>query len=244
MPLNEGELLSLRATTHNTVVPTILRGGHRINVIPSEVSVDIDGRILPGQEATDWLRRVREAVGDEVSVELLSEGSGIAADPASPFYDAIAATIDELDPGSGVLPFLVSGGTDARKLPGIKIYGFMPSRGENPIALAHNHNERTSVDDLLSRPVASTRRCGVSARRDNVSVSRESVNGSWRRLLLCFREGRWFPPQFVVGGEPAGELGADGLMATLLLGEAQGRHMPVDLRGELARAAIPRKMNG
>lgn len=149
LPMDEGELLSLRATTHNTVVPTIVRGGHRINVIPSEVSVDIDGRILPGQEATEWLRQVQEAVGDEVSVELLSGSPGTAADPASPFYDAIAATVDELDPGAGIVPFLVSGGTDARKLPGIKIYGFMPSQGENPMALAHNHNERTSVSDLL-----------------------------------------------------------------------------------------------
>lgn len=150
LPLGEGELLSLRATTQNTVVPTIVRGGHRINVIPSEVSVDIDGRILPGQDAADWVRQVQEVVGAEVMVELLGAGaSGIAADPASPFYDTIAATVAELDPGAGVLPFLVSGGTDARKLPGIKIYGFMPSQGENPMALAHNHNERTSVDDLL-----------------------------------------------------------------------------------------------
>ena len=73
-------------------MPTIVRGGHRINVIPSEVSVDIDGRILPGQDATEWLRQVQEAVGDEVAVELLSGSPGTAADPASPFYDAIAAT--------------------------------------------------------------------------------------------------------------------------------------------------------
>ncbi len=31
----------------------------------------------------------------------------------------------------------------------LKVYGFMPSQGENPMALAHNHNERTSVSDLL-----------------------------------------------------------------------------------------------
>jgi len=136
LPLSEGELLSLRATTHNTVVPTIIHGGHRINVIP--------------QEPTKWVRQVQAAVGDEVTVELLNAGSsGIAADAASPFYDAIAATMAALDPGAAIVPFLVSGGTDARKLRDIKIYGFMPSQGENPMALAHNHNERTSVGDLL-----------------------------------------------------------------------------------------------
>src|SRR5206468_10594175 len=33
----------------NTVSPTILRGGDKINVIPSAVEVELDGRILPGQ---------------------------------------------------------------------------------------------------------------------------------------------------------------------------------------------------
>jgi len=150
LPLSEGELLSLRATTHNTAVPTIVHGGHRINVIPSEASVDIDGRVLPGQDPAEWVRQVQAAVGDEVTVALLNAGSsGIAAAAASPFYDTIAATMAELDPGAGVVPFLVSGGTDARKLRDIKIYGSMPSQGENPMAFAHNHNERTSVDDLL-----------------------------------------------------------------------------------------------
>ncbi len=150
LPLSAGELLSLRATTHNTAVPTIMHGGHRINVIPSEVSVDIDGRVLPGQEPAEWVRQVQAAVGDEVTVELLNAGaSGIAADAESPFYDTIAATMAELDPGAGIVPFFVSGGMDARKRRDIKIYGFMPSQGENPMALAHNHNERTSMDDLL-----------------------------------------------------------------------------------------------
>jgi acetylornithine deacetylase/succinyl-diaminopimelate desuccinylase-like protein len=150
LPLDEGTLLSLRATTHNTAVPTIVKGGHRINVIPSEISVDIDGRVLPGQDAADWARQVQEAVGDEVEVALVQGGPGVAADPASPFYDAIAATMGELDPGAGLAPFLVSGGTDARAMPGVKVYGFMPSQtGDDPLALAHGHDERTRVSDLL-----------------------------------------------------------------------------------------------
>ena len=119
LPLDEATLLSLRATTHNTAVPTIVHGGHRINVIPSEISVDIDGRILPGQDAADWARQVQAAVGDEVEVTLTRGGEGLEADPASPFYDAIAASMGDLDSGARVMPFLVSGGTDAQGLPGI-----------------------------------------------------------------------------------------------------------------------------
>ncbi|MDP9373235.1 MAG: M20/M25/M40 family metallo-hydrolase, partial [Chloroflexota bacterium] len=150
LPMGEMMRLNLRATTHNTAVPTILGGGHRINVIPSEVWVDVDGRVLPGQDPADWIRQVQAAVGDEVEVRMLTGGAGVAADPASPFFDAIAATIDAEDPGAGVLPYLMSGGTDARAMPGVKIYGFMPSRsGADVLALAHGHDERTRVDDLL-----------------------------------------------------------------------------------------------
>jgi acetylornithine deacetylase/succinyl-diaminopimelate desuccinylase-like protein len=56
----------------------------------------------------------------------------------------------DLDPGAKLLPFLVSGGTDARAVPGIKVYGFMPGQsGEDALALAHGHDERARIDDLL-----------------------------------------------------------------------------------------------
>jgi len=150
LPLPDDQRASLRAATHNTAVPTILRGGHRINVIPSEVSVDVDGRILPGQEPDEWVRQVQHAVGAEVEVTLLEGERGISADPASPFFDTIAATMRDADPGAALLPYLVTGGTDARAFPGIKVYGFMPTRHDTSVgALAHGHDERTSIDDLL-----------------------------------------------------------------------------------------------
>jgi acetylornithine deacetylase/succinyl-diaminopimelate desuccinylase-like protein len=152
LPLDDDTRLMLRATTRNTAVPTIVHGGHRINVIPSEVVLDVDGRILPGQDPEIWRETVQGVVGDEVEVELRSRESGIAADPASPLFDAIAATVDALVPGAAVAPFLVSGGTDARNIPGIKVYGFFPFLPSNRAALynslVHGHNERVGIDDL------------------------------------------------------------------------------------------------
>jgi acetylornithine deacetylase/succinyl-diaminopimelate desuccinylase-like protein len=152
LPLDDDTRLMLRATTRNTAVPTIVHGGHRINVIPSEIVLDVDGRILPGQDPDVWRETVQAVVGDEVEVELLSQESGIAADPASPLFDAIASTIDALVPGAAVAPFLVSGGTDARNIPGIKVYGFFPflpsDRAALYSSLVHGHNERIAIDDL------------------------------------------------------------------------------------------------
>ena len=152
LPLSEDDRNMMRATTRNTAVPTIIHGGHRINVIPSEVVLDVDGRILPGQDPDAWRQEVQDVVGDEVEVALLSRESGIAADPASPLFDAMAATIAEMDPGAAVTPYLVSGGTDARHLPDVKVYGFFPAvppeRSALYSGLIHGHNERIAVEDL------------------------------------------------------------------------------------------------
>lgn len=152
LPLDDDTRNQLRATTRNTAVPTIVHGGHRINVIPSEVVLDIDGRVLPEEDPDAWRAQVQAVVGDGVAMELLSRETGIAADPASPLFDAIAATIDRLDPGAKVAPCLVSGGTDARNLPGIKVYGFFPfppsERTAEYTPLVHGHDERIAVADL------------------------------------------------------------------------------------------------
>jgi acetylornithine deacetylase/succinyl-diaminopimelate desuccinylase-like protein len=151
LPLGEFEKASLRATTRNTAVPTIIHGGHRINVIPGEVVCDVDGRVLPGQDPAAFVQQVRELLGDQVAVEATSSGSsGIEADPSSPLFDTISGVMGEIDPGSVVAPFLVSGGTDAKSLPGIKVYGFMPGRfSDAELNGAHNHDERVSIDNLL-----------------------------------------------------------------------------------------------
>jgi acetylornithine deacetylase/succinyl-diaminopimelate desuccinylase-like protein len=152
LPIPESEMESLYATTRNTAVPTIVHGGVRINVIPAEIVVDIDGRTLPYQDPEAFRAAVQEAVGPDVEIELVNPAVGIESDPESPFFDAIAATMDDLQPGSRLLPYMLSGGTDAGLLPGVKVYGFFPfppsDRIETYNPLVHGHNERIHVDDL------------------------------------------------------------------------------------------------
>ncbi|HVB64930.1 MAG TPA: M20/M25/M40 family metallo-hydrolase, partial [Nitrolancea sp.] len=150
LPIGESELRALYATTRNTAVPTIIHGGHRINVIPSEVTVDVDGRVLPGQDPAAFVAQVRELIGDDVDVEMINQGStGIEADPQSALFETISSTIAELDPGATVVPFLVAGGTDAKSIPGVKVYGFMPTRDHpEEMNYAHSHDERVSISNL------------------------------------------------------------------------------------------------
>jgi len=152
LPLSAEELLSLRATTRNTAVPTMIRGGQRINVIPGEIQVEIDGRILPGEAPEAFRASVQEAVGAIAEITITSPDTGTAADPASPFFDAINASIGELMPDSVLIPSLSSGGTDAPLIPGVKVYGFYPMPPSERLGvydtLVHGHNERIHVDDL------------------------------------------------------------------------------------------------
>ncbi|HUZ02263.1 MAG TPA: M20/M25/M40 family metallo-hydrolase [Thermomicrobiaceae bacterium] len=149
LPLDETQRRMLYAGTRNTAVPTIIHGGHRINVIPSEIEIDVDGRILPGQSPEDFAEAVRAVVGQDAQVELTSRGGGLEADPGSPLFETIGSVIGELDPGAAVVPFLVPGGTDAKSLPGVKVYGFMPTRYHpEEFDLAHGHDERVSIDNL------------------------------------------------------------------------------------------------
>jgi acetylornithine deacetylase/succinyl-diaminopimelate desuccinylase-like protein len=152
LPLDDDTKHDLRAMLANTAVPTIVRGGNQINVIPSEVSVDIDGRILPGVDPEAFRAEVQGVIGEVADVSLLSREEGISADPESPFFDAIAETMMVLDPGCGVAPYLNPGGTDARSLLDIKVYGFFPysaaGRQSLYIPLIHGHDERIAVNDL------------------------------------------------------------------------------------------------
>ena len=150
LPLGDYEKLSLRAPTRNTAVPTIIHGGHRINVIPGEVVCDVDGRILPGQDPDAFRAEVQRLLGDEVEIVGSGGAAGIEAHPPSPLFDTIPARMGDIDPGSAGAPVLVSGGTDAKSIPGVKVYGFNPA----PYSVAemngaHNHDERVSIDNLL-----------------------------------------------------------------------------------------------
>ena len=122
-PLNRG----LDAALHNTVNATIVSGGLKVNVIPGEVRVQLDGRLLPGFGPDEMIRELRAVVGPDPEIEVTLVG------PAQPEidlsqFDLFATVLKEADPGCVPVPSLVTGGTDARHFArlGIRTYGFLP----------------------------------------------------------------------------------------------------------------------
>ena len=151
LPLSEKDLIRLRAMTRTSAVPTIIHGGHRRNVIPGEVICDVDVRILPGQEPAQVRQQIADLLGPDVIVEAAGPGrSGIESDPESDLFDVLGEVMGRLDPGSVVMPTIMTGGSDAKAVPGIKVYGFVPAvLSAEERDGAHNHNECISIDNLL-----------------------------------------------------------------------------------------------
>lgn len=143
---------SFAAILHNTVAATIVRAGSKDNVIPSEASVVLDGRILPGQSVDDLLRELRMVVGEDVELDA-EPGPPSPAAPDMSQFELLAAILREQDPGAIPVPFLLPAVTDARHFTrlGIQTYGFTPMRlpPELPFSrLIHAADERIPVEAL------------------------------------------------------------------------------------------------
>jgi len=135
---------------HNTLNATIVEGGDKVNVIPCEIRVDLDGRLLPGYTSQDMIREMRDVVGDEVEIEVVKFEPCPPA-PDMGLFDTLGDVLVELDPDGIPLPLMLTAVTDARffaKL-GIQTYGFTPMQLPDDMSftrVVHAANERIPVD--------------------------------------------------------------------------------------------------
>ena len=141
------------ATMRNTANPTMLSAGYKANVIPSSAEATIDARFLPGLE--------EELLADASTNSSVRGSSGrpwSATSRSKPvrrrLVDAMAAASRSRGrPGHGPIPYLMSGGTDAKSFStlGIRCFGFVPLRlppDLDFVGLFHGIDERVPVDGL------------------------------------------------------------------------------------------------
>ena len=143
-----GEMLG--TLLHNTVNATIVHGGDTINVIPSEITLGLDGRLLPGYSPDDMMAELRKVIGDEVELELVRHDP-CPAEPDMGLFDTLTGVLREADPDGVPLPILMSGVTDGRFFSqlGIQSYGFTPMilpREMKLWELIHAADERIPVE--------------------------------------------------------------------------------------------------
>ncbi len=141
---------SIEPMLRNTVNATIIRGGTKINVVPSEIELELDGRALPGFSPEQLIAELHELVGDDVEIELVRHDPGPAA-PDLGLFEMLADVIRELDPEGIPVPLLQIGVTDGRffSRAGVQTYGFLPMRLPDDFEFArliHAADERIPVD--------------------------------------------------------------------------------------------------
>jgi acetylornithine deacetylase/succinyl-diaminopimelate desuccinylase-like protein len=140
----------LRALVTNTVSPTMLQAGSKVNVIPSMAEVGIDCRLVPGQTPEDVIREIHQIVGAGIELEPVYTTSGAEFSTETPLFKLMERRTRQMDPGGLVIPMLMPGATDACQYQnaGIKMYGFTPGvlPPDMPLMqMAHGHDERMPI---------------------------------------------------------------------------------------------------
>ena len=150
----------LRARLRMTIAPTIIHGGVKENIIPSECEAVFDCRILPGQTPEQAMEEIKALLKDVVDLEKVEFETIQANEPSesptnTPLYEEIINVLKEFEPNCSVAPILLTGGTDSRffrKL-GTVCYGFQPLRADMPygeiLKTVHGIDERISIENLV-----------------------------------------------------------------------------------------------
>ena len=142
----------VRPTVRNSANPTMLQAGYKLNVIPGSATAYVDGRVLPGGEE-EFTTTMDRLTGPDVSWEYHHREVPLQAPVDSPAYAAMREALEHFDPRAHVVPYCMSGGTDAKQFSrlGITGYGFSPldlPPGFDHQALFHGVDERVPVEAL------------------------------------------------------------------------------------------------
>jgi acetylornithine deacetylase/succinyl-diaminopimelate desuccinylase-like protein len=140
------------STIRNTANPTMLAAGYKANVIPGTAEATIDARFLPGHEQ-ELLETLDNLIGGGIEREFLVRDIAVETSFDGAVIDAMAEALRSEDPGARAVPYLMSGGTDAKSFStlGIRCFGFAPTRlppDLDFVNMWHGIDERVPIDGL------------------------------------------------------------------------------------------------
>ncbi len=163
------------AQLRSTIVPTIVKGGIRENVLPPDVEINFNARLLPGDSIDDVIRALmahadiakyqvveggeaavekwkRERKPADIGVFLVDRGVDAPASSLdTDLYRALVLTARRISPAAVVIPRMSTGATDLRffRMRGVQCYGVSPCPvGEIEESTPHHHNERVRVESV------------------------------------------------------------------------------------------------
>ncbi|OMC54776.1 hypothetical protein A5745_18930 [Mycobacterium sp. IS-2888] len=142
----------LNAVLRDTANPTMLKAGYKANVVPATAEAVIDCRVLPGRQAA-FEAEIDELIGPDVTREWIRDLPAYQTSFDGDLVDAMNAAVLAIDPDGRTVPYMLSGGTDAKSFArlGIRCFGFSPLRLPPDLdfsSLFHGVDERVPVDAL------------------------------------------------------------------------------------------------
>ncbi|MFC8076516.1 M20/M25/M40 family metallo-hydrolase [Streptomyces sp. NPDC057137] len=140
------------ATLRNSAAPTMLGAGYKVNVIPGQATAHVDGRFLPGYEA-EFLADIDRILGPRVKREDVHGDKALETSFDGRLVDAMQTALVAEDPIARAVPYMLSGGTDAKSFDdlGIRGFGFAPLKLPPELDFAgmfHGVDERVPLDGL------------------------------------------------------------------------------------------------
>ncbi|MFD3875802.1 M20/M25/M40 family metallo-hydrolase [Streptomyces sp. NPDC058623] len=140
------------ATLRNSAAPTMLGAGYKVNVIPGQATAHVDGRFLPGYE-DEFFADLDRILGPRVKYEDVHADKALETDFDGKLVDAMQGALKAEDPIARAVPYMLSGGTDAKSFDdlGIRCFGFAPLQLPPELDFAgmfHGVDERVPVDGL------------------------------------------------------------------------------------------------
>ncbi|USG61814.1 M20 family peptidase [Sneathiella marina] len=140
------------AMVRTTTAVTIVEGGTKDNVLPTEAIAIVNFRLLPGTTIDDVVQHVKSVIDDpDISIDIKqgNEPSPIS-DPSAVGYKLIEKTIQQVFPDVLISPGLMLAGSDSKNYVNIadNSYRFIPLRfGKEDLSRIHGTNERILIDN-------------------------------------------------------------------------------------------------
>jgi len=146
----EGEPFYILA--YNTyVITNISNPAVSNNQIANNASAVLDCRLLPETDPKKFIKKIKNTVGQKVSVTVISESPSSVPSDRNIFYDDMENAIISVFPGSKVVPILFPATTDNNffRNKNIPVYGILPVVfSQTDLEMVHGVNEKINIEDL------------------------------------------------------------------------------------------------
>ena len=135
-----------------SIVPTIINGGFRVNVIPAQAEATLDIRALPDEDMSKLKAEMARLINDP-QVEIV-DAVGPNPRPATPpsglntdAFLALQHAQEKIFPGVPTIPIMQAGATDSSELraKGVQAYGIGTPSNADDRSRIHGNDERVEI---------------------------------------------------------------------------------------------------